>query len=214
MIPLLLQGQIVTFLILLAAIVFSLSFHEWGHAYAAKRLGDDTAEQQGRLTLNPVAHIDPIGLLLVVMIGIGYARPVPFDPRNLTSKRADLLIAAAGPFMNLILAFILVNAWTIGTQQGWSIMDVPVVAEILYRLIFVNVVLMLFNLLPLGPLDGHYMLPHFLPAGLANRYRYWNARYGYFGLLGLVALSLLGLPVFDYLFGATQWLIPRLSVFG
>lgn len=214
MIPLLIQGQYITFVIVLAGIILSLSFHEWGHAYAAKRLGDDTAEMQGRLTLNPVPHIDPMGLLFVVLIGFGYARPVPVNPRNLTAEWADMVIAAAGPFINLLIAFVLVNVLTLGYQQGWSFVAIPIVTQILQTLIFLNLLLMLFNLLPVGPLDGHYILPHFLPAGLARQYRYWNARYGHFGLLGLMLLSFMGLPVFDYVRTASQWLIPHLALFA
>ena len=86
-IELLLQGQIALFATLLFAIVFSLTFHEFGHAASAKLLGDDTAEQAGRLTLNPIAHIDPLGLLMVVMVGFGYAKPVPVNPRRPMSVR-------------------------------------------------------------------------------------------------------------------------------
>ena len=85
MIQLLYQGQYVLFLLILVALVISLSFHEFGHAYVAKRFGDDTAERAGRLTINPLAHIDPMGLLMVVFVGFGYAKPVPTNPRNFTS---------------------------------------------------------------------------------------------------------------------------------
>ena len=103
MLSLLTQGHIGLFLIILFAIIFSLTFHEFGHAFTAKKLGDDTAEQMGRLTLNPVRHIDPMGLLLVVMVGFGYARPVPVNSRNLRYPWADAAVAAAGPAMNLLM---------------------------------------------------------------------------------------------------------------
>ena len=109
MIQLFYQGQWVLFCIILAALLVSLSFHEFGHAWVAKQFGDDTAERAGRLTINPRAHIDPMGLLMVVIVGVGYAKPVPTDPRRFTSRYADLLVAAAGPGMNLLLAIVTIN---------------------------------------------------------------------------------------------------------
>ena len=87
MIQLIYQGEILLFALLIAALVASLSFHEFGHAFVAKLYGDDTAERAGRLTLNPIAHIDVVGLLMVIMVGFGYAKPVPTDPRNFRSPR-------------------------------------------------------------------------------------------------------------------------------
>ena len=104
---------------IIAALVISLSFHEFGHAWVAKRFGDDTAERAGRLTINPRAHIDPMGLLMVVIVGFGYAKPVPTDPRRFTSRYADLLVAAAGPGMNLLLAIVTINFYVLGLKIGW-----------------------------------------------------------------------------------------------
>ena len=109
MINLLSQGHWALFSMLLIAIVIALSFHEFGHAWTARCFGDDTAERAGRLTLNPIADIDPVGLLMVVLVGFGYARPVPTDPRKFTSRYADLLVSAAGPGMNLLLAVVAIN---------------------------------------------------------------------------------------------------------
>lgn len=212
MLPLLLNGQFVLFLLLLGAIIVSLSFHEWGHAYAAKRFGDDTAERQGRLTVNPVAHIDPMGMLLVVLIGFGYARPVPVDPRRFDSMWGELVVAAAGPAMNLLIAIIALNL--LFPLLGGSLADPGWLEQFVFLLVYINLLLMLFNLLPFGPLDGHYILPYVLPRETARRYREWNARYGALGLLGLVALSFLGLPVFDWLRGAATWLMTRLTFVG
>ena len=109
MIQLLYQGQWLLFCVILAALLLSLSFHEFGHAWAAKRFGDDTAQRAGRLTLNPISHIDPMGLMMVVFVGFGYAKPVPTDPLRFTSRYAELLVAAAVPAMNLLLAVISVH---------------------------------------------------------------------------------------------------------
>ncbi|MDE0421721.1 MAG: site-2 protease family protein [Gammaproteobacteria bacterium] len=151
MITLVFQGQIVLFVILLIALVLSLSCHEFGHAYVAKLSGDNTAERAGRLTLNPVAHIDPMGLVMVVLVGFGYAKPVPTDPRNFRSKSADLWVAAAGPGMNLILAVVAWNFYLsmrIAGVDFFSGMNVRIFFELLVQ---VNLLLMVFNLIPLGP---------------------------------------------------------------
>ena len=122
MIQKLVDGQWLEFCIVLGAILLSLSFHEFGHAWVAKRFGDDTAQRAGRLTLNPISHIDPMGLMMVVFVGFGWAKPVPTDPRNFTSRYADMLVAAAGPAMNLLLAVIVVNVlvqvWPVGWYEG------------------------------------------------------------------------------------------------
>ena len=121
MINLLFQGQVELFILILIAIIISLSFHEFGHAWAAKKFGDNTAERMGRLTLNPIAHIDPMGLLMVATIGFGYAKPVPTNPRNFNSYYASAWISAAGPGMNLLLAFITINLLVLAQNMGGSI---------------------------------------------------------------------------------------------
>ena len=196
MIALLQGGQYAVFALLLIALVISLSFHEFGHALVAKWHGDDTAERAGRLTLNPLAHIDPLGLLMVVLVGFGYAKPVPTDPRNFKYKTSDLWVAAAGPLMNLLLAAATWNLYLWLRAAGW---DNPG-GEIFFALLAqINLLLMVFNLIPLGPLDGHYILPHFLPTSLAHRYRHFNARFGTGIFLVLILLGVLGLPIFRYL---------------
>lgn len=125
MISMLYSGQIALFLLIVSALVISLSFHEWGHAFAAKMFGDDTAQRAGRLTLNPLAHIDPMGLLMVVTVGFGWAKPVPTNPRNFTSRWADLVVSAAGPGMNLLIAFIGINAYVIGLRFDVDFMQGP-----------------------------------------------------------------------------------------
>ena len=118
MIPLLTDGRIGLFLLILIALVLSLCLHEFGHALAAKLYGDDTAQKAGRLTLNPIPHIDPTGLLMVVLLGFGYAKPVPTDPRNFKSRWGTLVVSAAGPAMNLVLAVATINLYLLGLQSG------------------------------------------------------------------------------------------------
>ena len=196
MVTLLFEGQVLLFALLLTALVLSLSCHEFGHAYVAKLSGDNTAERAGRLTLNPVAHIDPMGLLMVVLVGFGYAKPVPTDPRNFRSRRADLWVAAAGPAMNLVLAVVAWNFYVSMHIAGVDFFSSPGAVAFFDILVRVNLLLMIFNLIPLGPLDGHYILPYFLPLRLARLYRHYNARYGVFALLALIVAELLGVPVF------------------
>lgn len=196
MLFLLSQGQYVVFVMILAAIVMSLSFHEFGHAASAKALGDDTAERAGRLTLNPIAHIDPIGLLMVVFVGFGYARPVPVNPANLKSEWGNALVAFAGPFMNFVIALVAVNLLVWGVDNGVEFLSGAGARTFLSLLASINILLMLFNLIPLGPLDGHYILPRFLPRNAALRYEDLNLRYGTYLFLGLIALSIAGVPVF------------------
>ena len=212
MIQLLYQGQLALFILILVALIISLSFHEFGHAYVAKRFGDDTAERAGRLTINPLAHIDPMGLLMVVFVGFGYAKPVPTNPRNFTSRWADLLVSAAGPGMNLVVAIVTINFYLMGLRQGWEGLAQPGTQFFFVYLAQINLLLMVFNLIPLGALDGHYILPYFLPRRAAERYRDLNARYGNMALLGLVLLSIMGVPIFQNVLVISRTLLPLIAV--
>ena len=210
MIHLLQQGEWVLFAVIIAALVISLSFHEFVHAWVAKRFGDDTAERAGRLTINPRAHIDPMGLLMVVIVGFGYAKPVPTDPRRFTSRYADLLVAAAGPGMNLLLAVVTINFYVLGLKIGWTFFQQPGPYFFFSYLALINLLLMVFNLLPIGALDGHYILPYFLPRRLASLYRYYNHHYGNWLLLSLVLLSVFGVPVFQSILGISRAILPSI----
>ena len=213
MLHLLTQGQIALFLLILIAIVISLSFHEFGHAWVAKLYGDRTAELAGRLTVNPLAHIDPMGLLMVVMVGFGYAKPVPTNPRNFTSRWADLLVSAAGPGMNLLLAFVTINAYSLGLSLGLQSLAEPGPMFFFVFLAQINLLLMIFNLIPLGALDGHYILPYFLPRNLAMQYIELNARYGNMILFGLILVSIMGVPIFQNVLGISRALLPLITIF-
>ncbi len=212
MIHLLFNGQYALFFLIVIALVISLSVHEFGHAFVALLFGDDTAQRAGRLTLNPLAHIDPIGLLMVVMIGFGFAKPVPTNSRNFRSRWAELAVSAAGPGMNLLLAAVAVNFYGLMMQQGY----LQGRGEQIFfsYLIIINLVLMLFNLIPLGALDGHYIFPYFLSRRMGLAYLDFNARYGNLILLGLMALSMVGIPVFSYVFRIGQMLLPFITFVG
>ncbi len=212
MLTLLQQGQYVVFALLVITIVISLSVHEYAHARSAKHFGDNTAELQGRLTLSPIAHMDPMGLLMIVLIGFGWAKPVPTNPRNFNSKWATPLIAAAGPFSNLVLAFLAINLHAILMHLGIAFAMGPVAQTFISLFVLINIALMLFNLIPLGPLDGHYILPFFLSQRYAEIYVNLNARYGTMAFLGLIVLSFAGFSIFTPMWNAARWIVSHLQI--
>jgi Zn-dependent protease len=214
MLNLLFQGQVALFFLIVVALVISLTFHEFGHALVAKWCGDDTAQRAGRLTLNPAAHIDPLGLLMVVIVGFGYARPVPTNPANYTSRWADLAVSTAGPAMNLLVAMFATNFYSLGMTLQWEFLQGRGPYLFFSYLALINLVLMLFNLIPLGSLDGHYILPYFLSRRLATSYRAFNAQYGNLALLALVALSFVGIPVFAFVMAVGNALLPLITFVG
>mgnify|MGYP006089045893 FL=1 len=140
-------------LILIPVLMFALCFHEFSHAFVAYILGDDTAQRQGRLTLNPLAHLDPIGSLMILLVGFGWAKPVPVNPMKLNDRHYGMIkVAFAGPASNLLLAFIggclvrLINSFDIPVNETFS-------TAIGYFL-HINIALAIFNLIPVAPLDG------------------------------------------------------------
>jgi Zn-dependent protease len=207
MIQLLLQQQYLLFTLIAVALIFSLTFHEFGHGKVASLIGDDTAKRAGRLTLNPIPHIDPLGLLMVLAIGIGYAKPVPTDPRKFRTRWGTLLVAAAGPGMNLLLAIVTINLYALGVKAGWGFFNTEVAYFFFTYLALINMLLMLFNLLPIGPLDGSYILPYALPREMALKYLQLNQRYGTYALLGLIALNFLGVPVFQTIWKIGEFML-------
>jgi Zn-dependent protease len=197
----------------LFALVFSLTFHEFGHAITAYHFGDDTAKRAGRLTLNPLAHIDPFGLLMVIMIGVGFARPVPVDPRNYNSFWGELFVSAAGPAMNFFLAVFFINLYAFGLAHGWPLFQGEAAKQMFSLLALINMLLMLFNLLPIGPLDGHFILPYFLPHKVARSYYLWNLKYGTWALFGLIAIQFFVFPVLSYLFVVAAVILKYITFF-
>ena len=207
------HGQIEYFLIALFVIIFSLTFHEFAHALSAKLLGDNTAERMGRLNLNPLNHIDPVGLIAVLAIGFGYAKPVPVTPRLIKPKWGSAAIAAAGPLMNLLIAIIASNLLFAGYHYDLGYLSSETAEQILSVFATFNLLLMLFNLLPIGPLDGHYIAEWLLPRPYKYKYHQLNGQYGMMVFMGLILLSFIGFPIFNFLWGAAYHLVPYLSVF-
>ncbi len=177
-----------TLFIAMPAILFALTFHEYAHAWAAWKLGDPTARSMGRLSLNPLVHLDPAGTIMLVItvmsgFGIGWAKPVPVDPRYLRNPRKDMLwIALAGPASNIILAFILVGVLT-HMPSGDALTET--LRRMLRYGIIINLALAFFNMLPVPPLDGSRVLKGLLPAAQAQRYGQLEM-YGPILLIGLI----------------------------
>ena len=183
-------------IILAFCLIFALTFHEFGHAYIAYLCGDDTAKSAGRMSLNPLVHLDLFGSIMVLIAGFGYARPVPVNPNNYRVRNADFYIASAGPLMNLLLGIIGALLYGILANSSITMLAGVPLLFLLKLFIIINFNLFLFNLIPLGPLDGNSVFPHFLPTNLRIRYQHWNFRYGSYALMGLVLLSIL-LPNFS-----------------
>jgi Zn-dependent protease len=153
----------------LIAFVIAFSLHEWAHAYVAWRLGDNTAQREGRLTINPIPHIDPFGLLLILFGPFGWAKPVPVNPFNFRgNKRLGMVcVAAAGPFVNLVLAFlftfIFFLVYKFSLLNGLPDKAVEAIRYTLSYSFIINCGLLVFNLLPISPLDGSNILRFLAP---------------------------------------------------
>lgn len=208
------QGYYTLFAVLVFALIISLTFHEFGHAFVAKQFGDDTAEKAGRLTLNPLAHIDPVGFLMVIFVGFGYAKPVPTDPGNFNSPNADLWVSAAGPMMNLLLAIVTWNLYLLLSHAGVGFFQSETTFTFFLLLAKVNLLLAIFNLLPVAPLDGHFIIPYLLPASVRPGFKRLNRQFGPMLLLSLVVLSLLGFPVFSWVSHVGDVMLPLISWAG
>ena len=210
---------IIQILLSLPIVLFSLSFHEASHAYAAYKMGDDTAKNLGRLTLNPLKHLDPVGALAMLLIGIGWAKPVPIMTRNFENpKRGMIISAAAGPLSNLVLSIIGVLiyvpfAWFVGSGSAVT----SAMCTFFYLFHYLNLSLAIFNLLPVPPLDGSRVLLGFLPEKLYfGVMKYENyIRLGFLAVLfalNYFNISIVGWvcePISDGMI----WLITRIPIF-
>ncbi|HEV8353949.1 MAG TPA: site-2 protease family protein [bacterium] len=164
---------------LAVALVVAATVHEFAHAYVADRLGDPTPRAMGRLTLNPLAHLDPIGSIMILLAGFGWAKPVQINPAYFTDWRRDsILVAVAGPLANVTLVFLL------GLPFKLDLVEPGVVRNLLGMVIQINAMLAVFNLIPIPPLDGSKVVVGLLPPQLAIAY----ARVEPFGFLILLAL--------------------------
>lgn len=182
------KQQLLMRLLMLPVTILSLSVHEWAHAWSAFRLGDDTAAREGRLTLSPLAHIDPVGTILLPLCGIpfGWAKPVPVNPlrfrRDVAMRTGMMITAAAGPFSNLVLALACAVLAGLAVRFQLHPLLSGAGAEMLETMIVLNIGLCLFNLLPIPPLDGSRIAEKFLPYSLRPHWEQLT-RFGGFLLL-------------------------------
>jgi len=200
----------------IVTLVIAFTVHEFAHAWSADQLGDDTPRLNGRLTLNPLAHLDPLGSLMLVVSGFGWAKPVPINPYALRRRTpaGTMLVSIAGPFSNLLMAILAALPFRAGwldlLATGGRIL--PSASDFLVQFIFINLILFFFNLIPLSPLDGEkvaeYLLP---PRGQDILYRL--RPYGPFILIGLLFLGTLGgLNVLGTLVAGPAWRVLSLLV--
>ena len=203
------NGYLVDLLLSLPAVLLSLTLHECAHGWVAYRLGDPTAKDLGRLTLNPIRHIDPIGAISLLLFRIGWAKPVPINPRNFKRPRAGMaLTAAAGPITNFLIAFVSTFFLLLSYNGGEKIPVTSAVTSFLalflyylfrffYLLQVMNIALALFNLLPLPPLDGSRLLTLILP----RRAAFWVVRHERQILIFVLIWMIGGSYLADYLHG-------------
>ncbi|MBI2120305.1 MAG: site-2 protease family protein [Parcubacteria group bacterium] len=196
--------QEVDFIFSIAILILSVVVHEVSHGFMANILGDGTARHAGRLTLNPLKHLDPVGSFFIPLLTyfaggfiFGWAKPVPYNPHNLRDQRwGDAKVAAAGPFSNLLLAVV----FGLILRFGGGLLDYSAAAQILQLIIYLNLILAVFNLVPIPPLDGSKILFSILPYHLKYIQdfleRYWLVFIGIFIFFVGGVLS----PVVDYLF--------------
>ena len=190
-------AQLANIVAIWMCLVVLLSFHEYAHAWMAHKCGDDTARMMGRMTINPIVHIDPIGtvFLPLMMLSLnpgfvlfGWAKPVPVNPANLTNrKRDDILISMAGPAMNVILAIVILAILRVAIEMPEGISGSAVVAQ-LEMIAFISMFLCLFNLIPVPPLDGSHVMRHVV--GMTEETYRNIARFGF--IIVLVVINIPG----------------------
>ncbi len=178
------------------ALIIGLSIHEFAHAFIAHKLGDDTAKNAGRVTLNPLAHMDPIGTLMIFMAGFGWGKPVPVNPYQLKhGKWGHAIVSIAGPASNILTAAVFAMSFRI--MIAADISAPTVIVQMLQAIIELNLILAVFNLIPIPPLDGSKILAAIVPNALGNIIEEIE-KIGPFVLLGIIIFTIvLNIPLFS-----------------
>lgn len=189
-------NALLSLVLTLPAVLIAITFHEYAHAFAADKLGDDTPRRQGRLSLNPLAHLDPIGSIMLVFAGFGWGKPVEINPRGfnrtISMSAGEAIVSIAGPLMNFILAilFSIIYFAIIKFAPAFGFTQIGAILLALLQItISINIGLGVFNLIPLPPLDGSKVLNHFLPYNAKE----WFARYSQVFYIIFVVLWITGI---------------------
>ena len=173
----------------LPAIIIGLTVHEWAHAFAADKLGDPTAKNLGRMTLNPFAHIDLFGFLCLLVVGFGWAKPVPVNPRNFKNyRRDDIIVSLAGIAMNLVVAFFATILFYFGVYR-WNLGSNEAFYTIFLSIVMINLSLAVFNLLPIYPLDGSHVFESLFMRYIPRFFMFLR-QYGQYILIALLVSGL------------------------
>ena len=203
------RSDFVNILLGLPGLLWALSFHEFCHGWMAYKLGDRTAAMQGRLTLNPLRHLDPVGTLMLLFFRFGWAKPVQIDSRNFKNPRRDIaMVALAGPVGNFISAFAIAIICGVLVRLSPGLLSTPLGAVVFYMMIM-NVGLGIFNLIPIPPLDGSRVLAMFLPVSALSGY-YFLERWGFIIIMFCAFLGILPIlmgPFFNAALGFLYWTI-------
>lgn len=240
------NGDPTSFIVMMVVLIFGISFHEFAHAAMANAAGDDTPRLDHRLTLNPLAHLDPLGTMMMVIsawsgFGIGWGKPVRVNPSRMRNPRWDHFASVvAGPMSNLIQALLYAIAlrlwmhsenydfgWLRESMAGGSFPPITLLSSVIADLhskgalpfflimgAVINVSLAVFNLIPLGPLDGHWMLGTFLPERSRIAWYMWNRQIGSFAFLGLLLIGQFDprLSLFSAILGPATWSVTKFLV--
>ena len=183
-------------LYMLPAVLLGITFHEWGHAYAAYRLGDPTAKNMGRLSLNPLDHFDPLGVLCMLLLGFGWAKPVPVNYRNFKNFRRDnIIVSLAGVTMNVLIVMVFSGLFVLLARSNYAMLYNEAFVNILFNIISMNTCLCVFNLIPIPPLDGSHVLECVMGRHLPHNIRDFMHRYGKYILVALLWLGVLQYPL-------------------
>ena len=212
-------NALLSLVLTIPAVLIAITFHEYAHAFAADKLGDDTPRRQGRLTLNPLAHLDPVGSIMLVFAGFGWGKPVEINPRNfnrtVSMSKGEAIVSIAGPVMNFILAIVFSVIYFAMARFApmFAITQLgSIILTLIQITILINVGLGVFNLIPLPPLDGSKVLNHFLPYSAKD----WFARYAQVFYIIFIVLWITGIagsiisPIINWVYSGITYLVALL----